>query len=234
MTNTLSLEIGRRVHCILYGGNTGTVYNIDGDLAPETIRTFGRGVGVMGGNARIDIVWDDGRKAIGLSEALVCGSVQWRILDDVKDQDYIRLALDYAEVNSQLLKLKEEVAKAKFDAEVSALKDAHPELEPVEGSKYYGGTHAARNIRKELKAAFKGVKFRVTSDYSCVNVYWDSKADGAPTLEEIEAVISKYDVGRSHPMEDYHDTVKTPWSVVFGGVEFLFIQHDYRADAKAA
>lgn len=54
---------------------------------------------------------------------------------------------------------------------------------------------AAKAIRAELKAAFPGVTFKVTSkSFSMgndVNIHW---TDG-PTTKEVDALVSKYEYG---------------------------------------
>lgn len=51
------LVVGTRIHCILYGGMDGIVYEIVGEQRPETIAKLG-GVGVMDGNADFRIVFN--------------------------------------------------------------------------------------------------------------------------------------------------------------------------------
>lgn len=74
----LPLEPGRRVHCILHGGRDGTITAVHGTPQPENVRTIGNGFMVTGGQAHIDVLWDDDTESRMIPEAIVYG-VQWRI-----------------------------------------------------------------------------------------------------------------------------------------------------------
>ena len=67
---------GTRVSCSLPYAGPGIVYAVHGLQVPETVQTISRGVGVRGGNARLDVVFLNGSVSRQLSEALVRGSVQ--------------------------------------------------------------------------------------------------------------------------------------------------------------
>ena len=81
---------------------------------------------------------------------------------------------------------------------------------------------AAVNMRILLKAAFKGVKFSVTSERSSARVRW---TDG-PTVEQVAAIIGRFDIGASDTQSDYFYTVKTPFSQLFGGAQYLTINRE--------
>jgi hypothetical protein len=69
----------------------------------------------------------------------------------------------------------------------------------------YEHSKAAAAIRKELKAAFKGTKFRVTSESyaggNSVHISWE---DG-PKVREVEQITGKYQYGKFDGMTDYYD-----------------------------
>ena len=69
---------------------------------------------------------------------------------------------------------------------------------------------AAKAIRKELKAAFPGVKFSVRSDNyaggSSVHVTWDDPAADQKTVDEI---IGKYQYGHFNGMDDIYEYSNT-------------------------
>lgn len=75
-------------------------------------------------------------------------------------------------------------------------------LELVEGS---GPVIAAKNIRKELKSAFPGIKFSVVSErYSMgnsININW---TDG-PSKKAVEAISNKYSAGYFDGMTDCYE-----------------------------
>ena len=59
----------------------------------------------------------------------------------------------------------------------------------------------SKAIREELKKEFPGVKFKVHSDVSAVNIYY---IDG-PTEEEVNKITYKYEMGRFNGMEDIYE-----------------------------
>jgi len=92
----------------------------------------------------------------------------------------------------------------------------YPQLKRAENT-YAGGKLAAANMRILLKAAFKGVKFNVTSDYNSVRVNW---TDG-PSDKQVNEVVGRFDIGASDSQSDYFYTVSTAFSQLFGGVQYL-------------
>lgn len=119
------------------------------------------------------------------------------------------------------------LAKSKHTSAKELAKQAHaqalidlaaqfPQLKRADNT-YTGGKLAAANMRILLRAAFKGVKFSVTSTYSSARVVW---TDG-PTDAQVQAVIGRFDIGASDTQSDYFYTVDTAFSQLFGGVQYL-------------
>lgn len=102
-----------------------------------------------------------------------------------------------------------------------------PDLEECPG---HGGVGAAKNIRRVLKRKFPGVKFKVTSDYSSVNVRW---IDG-PVTGAVEDALAPFDIGRSDSQSDYFYTERTRFSEKFGGVQYLFTRRELSESKIAA
>ena len=98
-------------------------------------------------------------------------------------------------------------------------------LTPV-GEGHGGGQHAAKNIRKQLRKAFPGVKFSVTSDYTCVNVNWTL----GPTTKAVDAIIDRYKDYQSDITGDYMDPSPSDWTETFGGSKFVFSHREYPDD----
>lgn len=87
---------------------------------------------------------------------------------------------------------------------------------------------ATKNIRKELKKAFPGIKFSVNSSgYSggnSIDVRW---IDG-PTVKDIQALIGKYEKGNFDGMTDsYNYDRRNVWVEVFGGTKYLNTRRSY-------
>jgi hypothetical protein len=119
------------------------------------------------------------------------------------------------------------LAKSKDTSAKELAKQAHaqalidlaaqfPQLKRAENT-HAGGKLAAANMRVLLKAAFKGVKFSVTSTYSSARIVW---TDG-PTDAQVQAVIGRFDIGASDTQSDYFYTVDTAFSQLFGGVQYM-------------
>lgn len=107
------------------------------------------------------------------------------------------------------------MAEAEHARQLETLAAEFPQLERP--GKNSAGKLVAINVRKLLKAAFKDVKFSVTSDYNACRVGW---SDG-PTTEQVNAVIGRFDIGHSDCQTDYFYTKETAWSELFGGVQYL-------------
>lgn len=115
------------------------------------------------------------------------------------------------------------------------LRADRPELEAVKEGEYPSCVLAAKNIRTELKRAFPGVKFSITSkSYSggnSVDIHW---TDG-PTSKEVEAITSKYQQGSFDGMTDSYDYDSDRcWTDVFGGAKYVQEQRDVTAEAYHA
>jgi len=126
-----------------------------------------------------------------------------------------QLAGAAATVKAQASAAQEQATKAHAAALVDLVAQ-YPQLKRSETS-YAGGKLAAVNMRTLLKAAFKGIKFSVTSDYDSVRVNW---TDG-PTDAEVNAIIGRFDIGASDIQTDYFYTISTAFSELFGGCQYL-------------
>ena len=227
-----NLEVGMRVHSILYGGRDGIIFKIRGDQNPESIRQLGGGCVVMGGSASIDVVFEKGTISRGIPESIVRG-VQWRISDgDLASEEEIQIALAYAELESRRKeKSDKEEAQAKEECRKAFLA-AHPELSPVDPEKYDSLTKGGKNLRRELKDAFPETKFSVRSrSYSggdSIDINW---TDG-PTTEVVEKISGKYQQGSFNGMEDiYEYSSSNVWPDVFGGAKYVMTNRSYSNEA---
>jgi len=227
-----NLEVGTRVHCILYGGRDGIIFKITGDQHPESIEHLGGGCVVMGGTATFDIVFENGTISRGVPEGIVRG-VQWSINEDSQaNAEEIQLALAYAELETRRRdQEKEEEARAKEECR-DAFLAAHPELAPVDPEKYDSLTKGSKNIRRELKDAFPETKFSVRarsfSGGCSIDINW---TDG-PTSEEVEKITGKYQQGSFNGMEDIYEYSSTNvWPDVFGGAKYVMWHRHYSKEA---
>lgn len=93
-----------------------------------------------------------------------------------------------------------------------------------------GGVEAAKNLRKDLKKHFPGVKFSVRADYSSINVKW---LDG-PTRAMVEAIANRYQSGSFNSMEDIYEFSNSPFTTLFGGAQYVFCYRDLSDELEAA
>ena len=218
------LTVGTRVHCILYGGMDGIIYQIRGEQRPETIAQIGRGVGVMGGNAQFDIVFTGERAHVScVPESIVLGSCQWSVEDGVATAEEIQSAL--AAANTK--KLAEEAEQreqnqARADKR-KALPNQYPWLTTLD-TRSAKSSHAlgAANLKAELTRTFPGVKFSVKSEsYSggdAIRVQWEF----GPTTKAVGAISAKYQQGSFDGMTDCYDyNHDNVWPDVFGGAKYV-------------
>lgn len=125
-----------------------------------------------------------------------------------------RLVLDAATYQKEKNDLKAAVQKA--------LLVEYKELLTISESGRSSWSTGAVNIRRELKAAFPKVKFRVKSNtYSggtSIDVYW---IDG-PTTEEVKKITAKYEHGSFDGMTDsYNYDYDNQFPGVFGGAKYV-------------
>jgi uncharacterized FlaG/YvyC family protein len=218
-----TILIGQRVHSILYGGKDGTVVEIRGKQSPGSVRSFGGGAGVMGGSSDMDIIWDNGSQSRGIPESLARGSVQWRIYPDVATAEDIALAWANAAIFNANAQAKADEVKAAYQRSFEQSIKDYPNLTRVGDGEHGAGQFAAKNIRKELKAAWPKVKFSVKSDYDSVGVTW---TDG-PTKHQVEQIVSKYRNGGFDSMQDMATYDPTAFTNLFGGARYLSYYREF-------
>jgi hypothetical protein len=213
--------VGQRIHCILYGGMAGIVYEIVGEQKPETISKLG-GAGVMGGHADFKIVFTGERAHLStVPESIVLGSCQWRIEDGIAAAAEINTALVAAEAKrkadeaEQFRKTNERVEKR------AALPKLYPWLKAADGKV---STHAlgAANLKTELQREFSRVRFSVKSESyaggDAIRVRWEF----GPTTDEVAKFTDKYREGDFDGMTDSYDyNHDNVWPDVFGGAKYV-------------
>lgn len=226
--NATLVQRGQRVYCALYGGRYGIVVNVRGEQRPETIQELGGGCVVMGGRASFDVVFDNGSRAPAVPESIVRG-IQWRIYDEIAGPDEIAKAVQFAEHEEARKATEAEAAKVRRAQERLDHRAKNPHLfSKADQPDWSPARLAAANIRKELKEAFPGVKFRVRAEhFTSVRIHW---TDG-PTEKQIEAVGNKYQTGHFDGMDDcYHYDPDATFADVFGDPQYIFCG---RADTLA-
>jgi len=134
-----------------------------------------------------------------------------------KEQIYKGLMM--AEQFRQEAEQKEREAKREREALTERLIKEYPYLERVDG--YNGLKVAAKNIRKELKKHFPGVKFSVRLErYSMGNNITVAWLNG-PEQNKVEKIICKYQIGHFDGMQDLYEYNNNPFNKIFGGTKYL-------------
>jgi hypothetical protein len=224
MNRTISthIQVGTRIHSILYGGRDGVVYAIHGQQSPESVRSIG-GLIQTGGRADFDIVFDNGTESLRLPECILRG-VQWRIYEEIATPAEIADMLNFAATEDVRKRNEAEVASRKFAEEVAGLK-VNPKYAKLTqaGVNHGGGKLVAANLRIELKTAFPGVKFSIRSDYNSVRIAW---TDG-PTTEHVKAITGKYEGGHFDAMDDSYHHSNSPFTSVFGSAKYISENRSY-------
>lgn len=224
---TAHIQVGQVIYTGLYNRGFGVVVAIRGEQAPETIRGT---VVRMGGRASFDIVFKTGQQSPQLPESILRG-VQWTVYDEVVSPAEVQAYRFKAEEYSEQQAMEKAAAQAQFSAAVAALK-VDPALAHLEALSDNTGRsdQAPKNIRKDLKKHFPGVKFSVrTSRSSSVTVSW---TDG-PTDAQVQAVVNRYKAGNFDSMADCYEYQRSPFGDVFGSVEYVSTRRDESETLKA-
>lgn len=208
---TVELVQGQRVYSGLYGGRYGIIVAVHGTQRPLTVGTMCGGVVSYGGSATVDVAFDTGVNK-GIPESIIRG-VQWEIYEYVATADEL---LDLVLKGNQYqadAKRKELEAAERRAAERVQLAADYSHLTQGDGGKV-----GAANVRKELRKAFPGVKFSVTSSYNGICIKW---TDG-PTIKQVQGVTGKYESGHYDGMQDlFVHNRDAVFADMFGGVKYV-------------
>ena len=168
---------------------------------------------------------EDGHRS-HVSQNAINGPGGWRDTGEVLDAAGIAAFLAAAAAEGARLKAEREQAEAARLADHAQRRAEaiarHPELERVPAGGYTSAKQAAKNIRLELKRAFPGIKFSVTSQVytggDSVDIGWEL----GPTTKEVEAITGKYQEGHFNGMEDiYEENRDNIWPDIFGGAKYV-------------
>jgi len=87
---------------------------------------------------------------------------------------------------------------------------------------------AAQMLRKDLKEAFPGQKFSVTSDYNSIRVKY---TDGVSS-DKVEKLTGKYEMGHFNGSEDIYEYSNVNKDIP--QVKYVFVEREMSPEAKAA
>jgi len=210
-----NLHVGQKVYSGLYGGRYGIISAIHGEQRPDTIQSIFKGVGVMGGHAHIDVVFDNGTYSRMIPEGIVRG-IQWRISSDIVTPEKIEQAMQNHYMFVAQKEAEDKAKAEKHTNDIEVLKRQYPEL--IQGT---DGKIASKNIKKQLKAKFPKAKFSVRLEhYDCINVRILSQDVDA---KEVSKITENYKYGTFDSMQDLAGVNYTAWSDTFGGARYVFV-----------
>lgn len=218
------LSVGQVVYTNLYNLGKGVIVNIHGEQKPQSIKNM-YNVMVTGGNAEFDIVFFNGNKTNHLPESILHG-IQWKIEDEMVEQETIKSLIEKAEAHEQAEKAEEEQKHKEFNQSVEYQKNnnQYSHLTQITSNSDKEVKIVGKNIRAELKKHFPKTKFSVRKQHhSTYHVSW---TDG-PTVDEVESIINKYETSRFDSYTDYHYSETSPFNVVYGGADYVFTHRDY-------
>lgn len=154
-------------------------------------------------------------------------SSRWEIMEEIAVGDTLdvlragvaaKLATDAAAKTSAAEEFARMTAKVRAD---------NPHLIACDANNHGGHVQAAKNIRIELKRAFPGVKFYVTSaSYSGGNHVQINWTDG-PMTKQVEGIADKYSGGTFDGMTDCYNYRSSPWTEVFGEAKYVSCTRHY-------
>ncbi|MBV6855907.1 hypothetical protein KWH45_21075 [Xanthomonas campestris pv. mirabilis] len=220
------LVVGQRISTLLYGWRRGVVTAIHGEQSPASV---GRNGPVSwGGRAQFDIVFNCGETTRLLPESILHG-VQWTIYDEVATAEEIAALIANASTVQAIKAQQKADEREAFAAAVQAMRVA-PEFKHLDQNpELRADKRAVKNVRASLKKAFPGIKFSVRSDYSEVRVKW---TDG-PTAAAVDAVVNVFKGGSFNGMEDIYEARSTPFTAVFGSIQYIWTSREYSDEITA-
>lgn len=146
--------------------------------------------------------------------------------EEISDE-IIEKSLRRAENLERLAQEKKEREKREWEESEKMFAERYAFLERAKDR--YDHNVVGRNIRTELKRNFPGVKFSVKKEsYDCYNITWN---DG-PTTEQVDAIVGKYKTGTFDAYTDYHGSEDNPFSVQFGGVDYIFTNKEVTDEGR--
>lgn len=147
--------------------------------------------------------------------------------DEFFSEDVITKAISDKIKYDKIVKQHEDDEAEAYKKGVELVKKDYPNLIPVESR--YDHKGAAKNMRILLKQNFPGHKFSVkSSHYSSYRIGW---TDG-PSNEQIEKILLQFKTGCFDPYTDYHYSESSPFTDVYGGVDYLFFDREYSDEIK--
>lgn len=124
-------------------------------------------------------------------------------------------------------------SRTELDNAAAQLKAQHPELVSPRETKGGALVAAAKNLRTQLKKAFPGVKFSVTTDrFSGGDALRVSWTDG-PAVDRVSVIASQYKAGHFDGYSDCYEYSRSAWTEAFGDAKYVSTSRDYSPQIAA-
>lgn len=141
--------------------------------------------------------------------------------DEIISDEIIEKSLQRAENLERLRKQIEEEKANEYENEKKRMAEMYDYLE--RSTDKYDHNIVGKNLRILLKKKFPGVKFSIRKDsYNCYRIKWT----GGPTTEEVDRYAMLFKTGRFDGYTDYHYSEDSPFTDLFGGVDYIFTYRD--------
>lgn len=141
--------------------------------------------------------------------------------DEIVSDEIIEKSLQRAENLERLRKQIEEEKANEYENSKKSLLEYYHYLERCTDK--YDHKIVGKNLRILLKTKFPGVKFSIRKEgYDCYRIRWT----GGPTEEEVNPWVNLFKTGRFDGYTDYHYSEDTPFTDLFGGVDYIFTYRD--------
>lgn len=218
------ITVGQWVSCKLYDLGLGVVYAIDEDVNKGTIISSHGEVTTQREGGNVFVAFLNGRKC-NFSEVLLRRGIQYALVEKplANSETIESLVTQAAEYEAKLAADKDLAAKLHRE-EVTALR-ANEALANFQQftDRYPPASKVAKNIRLELKTAFKGIKFTVKSSGRQTKIEW---TDGVSEAQ-VRDLLSRYVCEHFDHDKQTRVHTFTPWHEVFGSIDSLVCSRSY-------
>lgn len=219
-----TITVGQWINCSLYNMGLGVICQID-DHVNNGMSTVSReGVDVVRTGGYVHVVFLTGRRAT-FSEYLLRQGEQYALVNQpIASDETLSQLVDQAQRMAEQLASDKKRLSEMHAEEIAGLRvnEQLTHLTQVE-ERYAPASKVAKNLRVELKRAFSGIKFKVTSSGRIATISW---VDGV-TEQQVKDCLGRYVCNSYDTMSNGFQTRITPWMEVFGSVDSLRLQREF-------
>jgi len=157
--------------------------------------------------------------------------IQVYVTDETYDTDQILEAISKSKQAEEAQKAEAALAEKERNEARERLIKEYSHLERVPEGSYKHRVIGAKNIRKELKDKFPGVKFSVRSESfsggDAINVYYPKDFE-KENIEFIDNLCRRYQEGTFDGMQDLYEYDNKIFNGLFGGAKYVHCQREWK------